>query len=118
MPHILRLGQNLPDHIAAPVIRVVKFLPAFPDAHSFFAKVNGGCFHLLVKEDAGNLIRAVSFNGQAEYPADNCGGFLVDQPVVFVLRVFFVSVNSDIGGWLAGFAFHTDSGFLLAAQIP
>ena len=73
---------------------------------------------MLIKEDAGNLIRAVSLNGQAEYLADNCGGFLVDQPVVFVLWIFFLSVNSDIGGWFAGFTFHPDSGFLLAAQIP
>ena len=29
--------------------------------------------------------------------------FLVDQPVVFVLRVFLIAVDGTVGGWLAGF---------------
>lgn len=37
--------------------------------------------------------------------------------MVLVLRVFPVSVDSTVGGRLTGFAFDTNSGALLAAQI-
>ena len=37
--------------------------------------------------------------------------------MVFVLRVFLVTVNGTVGGGLAGFPFDTNSGFLLAAQV-
>ena len=57
----------------------------YRSSNSFFTKVDSRCFHFIVKEDSGNVIGAFSVNGQPEYPADDSGGFLVDQPVVLVL---------------------------------
>ena len=37
--------------------------------------------------------------------------------MVFVFRVFLVTVNGTVGGGLAGLALDADGGFLLAAQV-
>ena len=117
MRHILRFGNNMPDNKAAPVIRAWKFISAFPDTLVLLTKVNGGRLHLIIIEDADDFIRAVALDGRAEYPADNCRRFLVDQTVALVLRVFPVPIDGIVGGVFAGFALHTDSSFLLAAQV-
>ena len=116
--HILWLGEDISDDIAAPVIRVRIFFLAFPDPHAFFTKVDSRCFHFIVKEDSGNVIGTFSVNRQPEYPSYNSGRFLVNQPVIFVLRVFFVPVDHTVGCGLAGFAFDADRRFLLPAQVP
>ena len=100
MPHIFRLGKNLPDDIAAPVIRVGEFLFAFPNALVLLAEVNSGRFHFIVIEDTGNVIRAFALNGQPEYPADNLCCFLVDIPTVLISRHFLVTVDGAVSGWL------------------
>ena len=117
MPHILRLGEDLSHDIAAPVIGIGKFLFAFPDALALLAEVHGGRLHLILKENTGNIVGAFALNGQSENAPHHGGGFLVDQPMVFVLRVFLVTVNGTVGGGLAGFPFDTNGGFLLAAQV-
>ena len=117
MPHILRLGENLPHDIATPVIGVGKFLLAFPDALALLAEVHGGRLHLILKENTGNIVGSFALDGQSENAAHHGGSFLVDQPMVFVLRVFLVTVNGTVGGGLAGFSLDADGGFLLAAQV-
>ena len=52
MPHILRLGENLPNDVAAPVIRVGELLLAFPDTLVLFAKVDRRRVDLVIKQDA------------------------------------------------------------------
>ena len=64
MPHIFGFGKDAPDNITTPVIRVGKFLLAFPNALVLFAKVNGRRFYLIVIENTGNIIRAFALNGQ------------------------------------------------------
>ena len=39
------------------------YAPYTPAWKEWFNEVNGGRFHMIVKEDAGNLIRAVSLDG-------------------------------------------------------
>ena len=117
MPHILRLGEDLSHDIAAPVIRVGKFLFAFPDALALLAEVHGRRLHLILKEDAGNIVGAFALNGQTEDTPHHGGSFFVDQPMVFVFRVFLVAIDSTVGSGLAGFALDADGGFLLAAQV-
>ena len=57
-------------------------------------------------------------NGKALMYAPHHGSrFLVDQPVVFVLRVFLIAVDGTVGGGLAGFPFDPNGRFLLAAQV-
>ena len=117
MPHILRLGENLPNDVAAPVIRVGELLLAFPDTLVLFAKVDRRRVDLVIKQDAGDVVGAFALNGQLEDTPHHGSRFLVDQPVVFVLRVFLIAVDGTVGGWLAGFPLDPNGGFLLAAQV-
>ena len=117
MPHIFGFGKDAPDNITTPVIRVGKFLLAFPNALVLFAKVNGRRFYLIVIENTGNIIRAFALNGQTEYPADNLCRFLVDIPTVLVTRLFLVAIDGTVGSGLTRFAFYTDGSALFAAQI-
>ena len=117
MPHILRLGENLPNDVAAPVIRVGELLFAFPDTLVLFAKVDRRRVDLVIKQDAGDVVGAFALNGQLEDTPHHGSRFLVDQPVVFVLRVFLIAVDGTVGGWLAGFPLDPNGGFLLAAQV-
>ena len=117
MPHILRLGENLPNDVAAPVIRVGELLLAFPDTLVLFAKVDRRRVDLVIKQDAGDVIGAFALDGQLEDASHHGSRFLVDQPVVFVLRVFLIAIDGAVGGGLAGFPFDANGGFLLAAQV-
>ena len=53
MPHILRLGQNLPDDVAAPVIGIGELLFTFPESLVLLAEVDSRRVDLIVKEDTG-----------------------------------------------------------------
>ena len=117
MPHILRLGEDLSHDIAAPVIGIGKFLFAFPDTLALLTEVHSRRFHLILKENTGNIVGSFALDGQSENAAHHGGGFLVDQPMVFVFRVFPVAIDSTVGGRLAGFSLDPDGGFLLAAQV-
>ena len=64
-------------------------------------EIVAGTLHLLGGEHFGNLIRPVSFHGQPENTPHHGGGFLIHQPVIFVLRVFLVAVDGAVGGGLA-----------------
>ena len=117
MPHILRLGEDLSHNIAAPVIGIGKFLFAFPDALALLTEIHGGCLHLIIKENAGDIIGAFSFNGQTKNAPHHSGSFLVDQPMVFVFKILLVAIDGAVGGRLAGFSLDADCSFLLAAQV-
>ena len=117
MPHILRLGEDLSHDIAAPVIGIGKFLFAFPDTLALLTEVHSRRFHLILKENTGNIVGPFALDGQSENAPHHGGSFLVDQPMVFVLRVFLVTVNGTVGGGLAGLSLDADGGFLLAAQV-
>ena len=117
MPHILRLGQNLPDDVAAPVIRIGELLLAFPDAFVLLAEVDRRRIDLIVKQDTGNIIRAFALDGQLKDASHHGSRFLVNQPVVFILWVFLIAIDGAVGGGLAGFPFDANGRFLLAAQV-
>ena len=117
VPHVLRLGEDLPHDIAAPVIGIRKFLFAFPDALALLTEVHSRRLHLILKENTGNIVGSFALDGQSENAPHHGGSFLVNQPMVFVFRVFLVTVNGTVGGGLAGLALDADGGFLLAAQV-
>ena len=115
MPHIFRLCKDVPDNITAPVIRIGKFLFAFPNAPALPCGIDRRGFDLVIKQDAGNVIRAFALNGQPEDATDNLCRYLINQPVILVLRVFLVAVDGAVGGGLARFALDTNGGALFAA---
>ena len=63
MPHILRLGQNLPDDVAAPVIGIGELLFTFPESLVLLAEVDSRRVDLIVKEDTGDVVGAFALNG-------------------------------------------------------
>mgnify|MGYP007061166115 CR=1 FL=1 len=97
---------------------ILGFLFNTPDNSEFLiTEVHGGRLHLILKENTGNIVGSFALDGQSENAAHHGGGFLVDQPMVFVFRVFPVAIDSAVGGGLAGFSLDADGGFLLAAQV-
>lgn len=104
--------------ITAPIIGVGKVFFAFPKADPFLPQIDSRNFHLVLIQNPCNFIRTDSFCIHAEYPAYNLCGFLVDQPVEFILGIFFVAINGDVCGRLARFTFNPNRCALFSAQIP
>ena len=118
MAHILRLGENLPHREAVPAIRPGDVLSAFPDTPPLPCKVCGRRLDLRLAEHRGDLIGAAALNGKLEDTPHDRRRFLVNQPVVFVVGVFPIAVDSTVGGGFAGLALDPNGSALLAAQVP
>src|SRR5699024_11211992 len=121
VPHILRLGQHGADRKAVPVIGAAGVHGVFPAASAVASQIIGGALHLFLCEYLGNLIGAMPLHRKQEDSPHHSGGFLVHQPVVLVLRVFFVAIDGIVGGGLACLAFDTvccRNLFGLVTQIP
>ena len=118
MAHILRLGKYLPHCEAVPAIRPGDVLPAFPDAPALSGEIGGRRLDFLLAEHRGNFIGAVALDGKLEDAPDNSGGFLVNQPVVLVIRVFSIAINGAVGSRLARLTLGPDGSSLLTAQVP
>jgi len=121
MPHVLRLSQHGTDSEAVPVIGAAGIHGVFSAASAVAGQIIGGALHLFLCEYLGNLIGAVPLHRKPENPPHHSGGFLVHQPVVFILRVFFVAIDGVVGGGLARLALDTvrcRNLFGLVTQIP
>ena len=121
VPHILRLGQHGTDREAVPVIGAAGVHGVLPAASAVACQIIGGALHLFLCEYLGNLMGAVPLHRKPEDPPHHGGGFLVHQPVVFVLRVFFVAIDGVVGGGLARLSLDTvccRNLFGLVTQIP
>ncbi len=118
VPHIFRLGQDLSDYKVAPRIGPGDLLLAFPWAASLPRQISGRAFHLIPIQDIRNVAEAVPLNAQLIDPAHHRRRFLVDQPVVFILRVLPVAVDGGRRGGFPGLPLDPNSRLLLAAQIP
>ena len=121
MPHILRLGQHGTDREAVPVIGAAGVHGVLPAASAVASQIIGGALHLFLCEYLGDLMGAVPLHRKPEDPPHHSGGFLVHQPVVFVLWVFFVAIDGVVGGGLARLALDTvccRNLFGLVTQIP
>ena len=121
MPHILRFLQHGADRKAVPVIGAAGVHGVLPAASAVACQIIGGALHLFPCEYLGNLMGAVPLHRKPEDPPHHGGGFLVHQPVVLVLRVFFVAIDGVVGGGLARLALDTvccRNLFGLVTQIP
>ena len=121
MPHILRFLQHGADRKAVPVIGAAGVHGVLPAASAVAGQIIGGALHLFLCEYLGNLIGAMPLHRKQEDSPHHSGGFLVHQPVVLVLRVFFVAIDGIVGGGLACLAFDTvccRNLFGLVTQIP
>ena len=79
--HVFWLGKNLAHHMACPVIERTELFLAFPYAAILPRQIDGRSFHLVIKQDAGDLIGASAFNCELEDAADNRGHFLIDHTI-------------------------------------
>ena len=121
VPHILRLGQHGTDREAVPVIGAAGVHGVLPAASAVAGQIIGGALHLFLCEYLGDLMGAVPLHRKQEDPPHHSGGFLVHQPVVLVLRVFFVAIDGVVGGGLACLPLNTvccRNLFGLVTQIP
>ena len=106
------------DREAVPAVRPGDVLSAFPDAPSLSGEIGGRRLDFLLAEHRGNFIGAVALDGKLEDAPDNSGGFLVNQPVVLVIRVFSIAINGAVGSRLARLTLDPDGSSLLTAQVP
>ena len=59
----------------------------------------------------------MALDGKLEDTSYHSRRFPIDQPVVFVIEVFLVTIDGAVGGGLPD-SLDSDGGALLAAQIP
>ena len=117
MADILRFRQNITDRLAVPVIGT-GFLRAAPGAETFLGKVVGRRFDPVIHQRPRDGMGAFALYGEPIDTADNLGGFLVDQPMVLVLRVFLVTVDGIASGVKSRLPLCLNGGLDLAGLIP
>ena len=118
MPHILRLGENVPNRGIRPVIgtRHIRFTLARSPAP--LGEVIGGALYLIHHQDFGNRLRAFSLRAQMENAAHNVCRFFIHQPVVLFVRVLFEPIGNCVRDGLAGPSTHLILRFLFPATVP
>ena len=90
MPLIFWTLQNIGYGIACPVIGIVR--RRVPRCSAYLLKMDCRRYDFIIFQNTGNLRRPVTVQTKGEYPLDNFGSFGVDNPPLFVFRVFPVAV--------------------------
>jgi hypothetical protein len=78
----------------------------------------GRAYDFLVRECPGNLVRTFTVNGHLEDAPYNLRGGFVDEPVVMIIRIFAISVNSLIRKRLAAVTLGVQDGFDFLGCVP
>ena len=99
MSHVLRALQNVRDGYAVPCVRPAHVRGRALHAVVVDGVVVRGAIYLLLFQNARDLIRSVTFHRQLEDAAHNGCGFLIDEPMIPVLRVFAIAVYAQVVGW-------------------
>ena len=89
----------------------------FPKPRAVPCVISGRRFNSFVVKNRRDFKRRFALDCQPINTADNLGGFLVDQPMVFIIRIFFISVDGNVRQRFARFAFGATGGLLFAAKI-
>ena len=89
----------------------------FPKPCAVPCVISGRRFNSFVVKNRRDFERRFPIDCQPINTADNFGGFLVDQPMVFIVRIFFITIDSNVRQRLARFAFCAKGGLLFAAEI-
>ena len=121
MPQILWLGEHNSHGVSVPVVGPCHIHIVFVGTAAPDGKVIGGTLHFFFCQDFRNFVLPIPLQHQMIDTTDNGGSFLIDDPVVFVLRVFPVAVDGMGGGMLPRGTFDfVGSGYLagLIPQIP
>ena len=90
MPLIFRTLQNVGYCIARPVKGIIR--RRVPCRPACLLKMDCRRYDFIIFQNTGNLRRPVTVQTKGEYPLDNFGSFGVDNPPLFVFRVFPVAV--------------------------
>ena len=121
VPGILRLGQDRGDGLAVPVVGAAHIDGGFPGAALVGCQIIPRRLYLVIPQRAGNDRRPHALQTQLVDPADDVGGFLVDQPCELVVRVAAVAVDRRVGDGLAAHAALPEERLHLpglVAQVP
>lgn len=117
MAQIFRFPENAYNGRRGPVIRIFEGLAlvqALPEPRH----MNGGNLDLIILQDLGDLVWAVSFDSQSKYPANHFGSFLVHNPVIAVLFIFEIAIGTSACDVFAGVALGPEYGLDLLGRIP
>ena len=79
--------------------------------------MDGGDLDLIILQDLGDLIRAVSFDSQSEDPADHFGSFRINDPVIAVIFIFEIAIGTGACDVFAGVALGPEYGLDLLGRI-
>jgi len=100
MPHVLHAGENVAHRCTPPAIGIFK-LAVSAVASALCGKIGRRAKHLFLGQNIRDLVHTLAVNDHTEDTAYNSGCFLVDDPALFVLRVFQIPVDGMIAGVFA-----------------
>ena len=100
MPHVLHAGENVAHRRTPPAVGIFK-LAVSAVASALCGKIGRRAKHLFLGQNIRDLVHTLAVNDHTEDTAYNSGCFLVDDPALFVLRVFQIPVDGMIAGVFA-----------------
>ena len=118
MAHILRLGQKHIHRIAVPVIGPGHILAVLEQTDATAGQIIAGGLHSLIGQNLCDLITAVALNAELEDPPHHGSRFFVNDPVVFIVRVFLITINGMGGSVFTGVSLDLIGGRYLPGLIP
>ena len=98
VPHVFGPGNRLYDRRGRPVIRPVHVRYISANADPLLRKIHRWPVNMIVPQNMGDLYRAFAVDRKLEDAPHYGGRFFVYQPMMLMLRVFFVSVDFMVRG--------------------
>ena len=95
--------ENILNSSSPPAVGIGKIVVA-PVPCATFRKIGGRAENTFFLEYCGNLIGTFAVDGHAKDAADYLGGFIVNNPLLRVIRVFLVAVERVNSSVLASHA--------------
>ena len=86
-------------------------------SHAALCKIVGRSFYLFQRKNTGGFIRAFALYRHSVNPAYYLGGFLVDNPVVFVVGVFLIAIDTMAVCMLAGHSSCAENACYFSAAV-
>ena len=118
MAHILRLGQQNIHGITVPVIGPGHILTVLEQTDATAGQIIAGGLHSLIGQNLCDLITAVTLDAELEDPPHHGSRFFVNDPVVFIVRVFLLTIDGMGGCVFAGVALDLIGSGYLPGLIP
>ena len=93
MPHIFRFSYKVWNRRSSPSEWSVHVTASPTGSKSLLCKIIGRSFNLFILQNPCHLHRSVSLNDKLINTSYHCGSLFINNPMVWVIRVFLVPVN-------------------------